>query len=178
MSPKKMVELKYVTARFLEYPLDLRENGKGQIQQVGFDVRVHSISKILGTGYLMVNEKRLPSYAPLMTNQDNAFVLQPGAYAVECMEDTEIPPDHEGRVLHRSTVNRCGCTFTGSVYDPGYKGVIAGTLYVHNPFVIQFGARIGQFEITPKEQASLYDGDYQNQASHSKAAEKVNERKT
>ena len=173
MSPKKMVELGYITARFSDRPLDLREDGKGQNQQVGFDVRVHSISRGAGVGYLMVNEKKLPNYIPLVTNPDNAFVLQPGAYAVDCMEDVVIPADHEGRVIHRSTVNRCFCFFTGSVYDPGYKGVVAGTLYVFNPFVIEYGARIGQFEITPKEQASLYNGDYQNATSSREFASKT-----
>lgn len=175
MSPEEAVKAGLITARFPEYPLDLRKDGKGQIQQIGFDVRVAKILKISGAaGIYADGSKKLPSYTELSVGNNNAYVLTPGAYAVDCMEDCIVPANLQARLKHRSTVNRSACFLTGSVYDPGYKGLIAGTLYVHVPiFEVQIGARIGQFYFFPADASTQYNGDYQQQQSHSSAAEKV-----
>lgn len=166
LSPKTMLAKKFVTSR----TGTIEDN---QIQQVGLDVRVDKILKILGTARLTRTEKQLPSYHEMSLTSENTWILEPGAYAVECIEDCNIPEGHEGRLIHRSTFNRSGCFITGSVYDPGYRGVIAGTMYVHTPLVVERLTRIGQFQMRLAEKGDLYDGDYQDQASHAEAAEKL-----
>lgn len=148
-----------------------------QIQQIGLDLRVGKIQRVTGTATLMKNSKELPRYSDLDTNQDDCWYLQANqGYAFESMEECSIPIGYKGFVIHRSTMNRSVCLVTGSVYDPGYKGIIAGTIYVHQvPILIQRGARIAQFLMSEGEKGSAYDGDYQNQKSHISAAEKLNE---
>lgn len=177
MSPLEAVKKNLITPRFpQDYPLDLREDGKGQIQQVGFDVRVATISKISGmAGIYADGSKKLPTYTELSPDNNGIYRLLPGAYAIDSMESCVVPADLQARLKHRSTVNRSACFFTGSVYDPGYKGLIAGTLYVFVPmFEVQVGARIGQFYFFPADASTQYNGDYQDQKSHSTAGEKLN----
>lgn len=166
VTPQKMIKNEWITSP----ALNLEDN---QIQQVGLDVRIDKVMSIHGTATLTRTEKKLPAYHEISLNPDNCWLLQPGAYAVECIEQCNIPKGYEGRLIHRSTFNRSACFITGSVYDPGYRGVIAGTMYVHNPLVVERFTRIGQFQMRTAEDGDLYDGDYQDQISHAKAAEKL-----
>lgn len=169
ITPQTMLTRHFVKARYDQFPLEAEQS-----QQIGLDVRVGSIEKILGTSILMRNSKKLPAYVPIDRNQDNCWVLKPGAYAIETLEECDIHLGFEGKLIHRSTFNRSGVFLTGSVYDPGYKGVIAGTLYVHTEtLIVEFGTRIGQFQMQTAEQGSAYNGDYQNQTSHAEAAKKL-----
>lgn len=167
--PKKMVELGYVKSRQEGWSLE-----SNQFQQIGLDVRVCKIQRIVGTATIMRFEKQLPSYVDIDRNQDECWFLTPGVYALECMEECQIPQGFEGKLIHRSTFNRSGCFITGSVYDPGYKGIIAGTMYSHINMLVEFGTRIAQFQMQTAEMGELYDGDYQNQSSHAEVMGKVN----
>lgn len=171
ITPQKMLKEGYIKSGIEGMPI-----GEDQIQQIGLDVRAKAIQRICHTAILMRTEKHLPTYAEIDTNQDDCWVLEPGAYALECVEECSIPIGFEGKLIHRSTFNRSGCFITGSVYDPGYRGIIAGTMYTHIPLIVQRGTRIAQFQMQTAEVGEKYDGDYQDQESHSKAMEKVNEK--
>lgn len=166
ITPQTMVKNDWVTCES-----SIEEN---QLQQVGLDIRVKTILKITGTAVLSRDSKELPGYIDVPFNNEEYWSLTPGAYAFEAMEKCVIPVGYEGKVIHRSTFNRSGCFVTGSVYDPGYSGIIAGTMYVHIPILVQYGTRLAQFQMQTAESGEMYDGDYQDQESHSKAAENLN----
>lgn len=190
INPQKFVTNNWISSRFPDqYPLDLRTDGKGQIQQAGFDVRIHSM-QVIGSdidhhiphgyvhthGMLGINSKKIPPYDLVKPEHDGWFLLKRGnAYAVDCIEQIALPVGFEGKVIHRSTCNRSGVLFTGSVYDPGYVGGIGGTLYVFNDFQIEIGARIGQFQIQTAEEGTAYSGDYQNLTTHQQGSTKIQE---
>lgn len=151
-------------------------NLKEQVQQAGFDLRVNIIYDIVGTGSLLANnKKKLPNYGQrpfsLYESYQDCWFLEKGVYSVDCMEDVALPIGKEAKVIHRSTLNRSGLLFTGSVYDPGFEGLIGGTLYVSNSFWLQRGSRIGQIQIQDCEEGELYNGDYQKTFSHVTAKE-------
>lgn len=167
--PDTIIKKGFVKTRKDYEPFD-----DNQFQQVGIDVRVANVSRIFGTAKLTRFSKELAPQEMLAVNNDNCWVLQKGAYAIDCMEECVIKQGYEGKLIHRSTFNRSGALLTGSVYDPGYEGLIAGTLYVFcNILVLEYGTRIGQFQIQTAEMGTLYDGDYQNQQSHAEAAERL-----
>lgn len=166
VTPQRMISEKWVFAPD-------RQIEPKQLQQIGFDLRVKSIQLIAGTARIMCNSKELPSYVSVPFN-DNCWFLEKGlSYAFECVEQCTIPLGYEGKVIHRSTFNRSGCFITGSVYDPGYRGIIAGTMYVHTPLFVEFETCIAQFQMQTAEIGNSYDGDYQDQISHVEAAEKL-----
>lgn len=178
INPKRFATEKFIISPDAAHPLDLREDGKGQIQQAGFDVRVAKIQRISGRGKLGVSSKTLPTYSDISLNQDNCYVLRQGAYAVDCIEHVHLPVGFEGKLIHRSTMNRSACYLTGSVYDPGYKGLIGGTLYVYIDIMeVELYARIGQFQIQTAEEGTAYNGDYQHQKSHEDGAKLMENKK-
>jgi deoxycytidine triphosphate deaminase len=168
--PQRMIDEKMVFG--IDAPIEA-----DQIQQIGLDLRVAKVQRIAGTSMLMKKQKQLPGYIDIDLNQDNCWYLLPNqGYVFESMEQCVIPPGFEGKVIHRSSLNRSAVIVTGSIYDPGYKGIIAGTIYVHQvPLILEKGARIAQFEMSTAEMGSTYNGDFQNQKSHTAAAEKVND---
>lgn len=169
ITPQTMVEKGFVFSGQESFPLEPE-----QLQQIGLDVRAFEIMAIRGGAIIGKHTKQLPQYLPLHVNRDNRWVLKPGVYALECIEECSIPVGYEGKLIHRSTLNRSGCFITGSVYDPGYNGIIAGTMYVHNLIEIEFGARVAQFQMQEVLKGEAYNGDYQDQESHQKSTEKVN----
>lgn len=166
ITPQRMIAEKMVYA-------PNRKIEENQLQQIGLDLRVKNIQVITGPARIMRNSKELPNYIDVPFH-DNCWYLEAGsAYAFECVEECEIPLGYEAKVIHRSTFNRSGCFITGSVYDPGYRGMIAGTMYVHTPLFVEFETRLAQFQIQTAEIGNSYDGDYQDQNSHTDAAEKL-----
>jgi deoxycytidine triphosphate deaminase len=90
--------------------------------------------------------------------------LDKGYYRTESKLWVRIPENTVGWVVQRSSLNRNGVVVMGSLYDSGYYGPIASTIYVFNPYgiFIEQGARIGQFVLAQAEMLSLYNGQYQN----------------
>lgn len=80
-------------------------------------------------------------------------------------EEIKLPKNMFALLIHRSSFNRKGIIITGSVYDPGYKGVIGCTIYNLSGEVIQIPAnkRICQIVCYHAEAASEYDGQWQNE---------------
>ena len=137
------------------------------ITPVGVDLQVKQISKIAGIGYIpAVGKTKLPTYVevPWNDNGDVAFVeLQPGVYDVVFEQSCNLPAGVQGKITHRSSLNRCGVLITSGEFDPGFHtDNIGAVMYVHNTIVIEKGARLAQIvcnQVT--EGGQLYNGQWQ-----------------
>lgn len=76
-----------------------------------------------------------------------------------------LPEDVFSTFIHRSSYNRMGVLITGSIYDPGYNGVVGCTIYnlSGRDITISENERIGQMVFYKANKASVYDGTYQNE---------------
>lgn len=96
--------------------------------------------------------------------KDDSFVLvNTGAFAFESDVEVEIPEGYVGWLITRSSLNRNGIIVHSGLYDSGFKGIIAGTVYNMTKSIvyIERGARIAQFVLAKAECAGLYNGQYQ-----------------
>lgn len=167
INPKEILDREIVIAAEGCPDIDVDE----QLQQAGIDVRINRIFTA-HTSIIKIGKKLKPDfnsiYSEAMADCVGFIRLQKGfAYSVDSMEDCKIPEDMAALVLHRSTFNRSGVFITGSVYDPGFEGNIAATMYVHNTIEVEVGTRFAQIVFVKASAASLYKGTYQNQKSHS-----------
>jgi len=165
VNPKKILDEGIVTV--MPGCPDIEDN---QLQQAGIDVRLNKILTV-HTPIIRIGRNAKPDfgsiYVDLKPDPEGYVRLSPGiAYSVDSMEYCKVPEDMVAFVIHRSTFNRSGVFVTGSVYDPGFEGNIAGTMYVHNTVEVEMGTRFAQIVFMKAEAASLYKGSYQKQKSH------------
>ena len=165
INPKKILDEKIVTSM-----PDCSSIEDNQLQQAGIDIRLNKVLTV-HTPIIRIGKNTKPDFKSIYLdlNQDSeGYVrLSPGnAYSVDSMEYCKVPEDMVAFVIHRSTFNRSGIFVTGSVYDPGFEGNIAGTMYVHNETEVEIGTRFAQIVFMKAEAASLYNGSYQKQKSH------------
>lgn len=138
------------------------------ITPVGVDLEVKQISAIGNGGYIpSVGKTTLPKYTPVEWNEngDVAFVeLQPGVYDVVFEQGCSLPSGMQGKVTHRSSLNRCGTLITSGEFDPGFHTEnIGAVMYVNRTIVIEKGARLAQIVCqTVSEGGELYNGQWQN----------------
>lgn len=97
---------------------------------------------------------------------DGEVTLDPGAYRVTYNEMVEIPLDHVGVILPRSSLMRSGAVIYSALWDAGYEGRGQGLLRVMNPhgLVMEEDARVGQLFLLEAEPGDEgYDGIYQRE---------------
>jgi len=133
-----------------------------QLQQVGIDLRINKIYLLQGSGELLKESKRFPEYLDLTEYGDQVLLHAGKCYSVDTMEYVEVPKDMYATVIHRSTCNRMGATVMGSIYDPGFRGIVNCNIRPSNDIRIEKGVRIAQIVFTKADAASVYNGQYQD----------------
>lgn len=80
-------------------------------------------------------------------------------------EVVNLPKNIYATFTHRSSFNRKGVLITGSIYDPGYRGIVGCTIYnlSNEVLTINKNERIGQMLFFKADPASEYQGQYQNE---------------
>ncbi len=147
--------------KYIKDPDNLAEEA-----QVGVDLTLKSISRITSGAVIPKTGKTIHAAQAEMKkpNGDGMWVLQAGrAYSATLDQGLKkLPDDKTAFIMQRSSLNRNGCTITGSVFDPGYGCENLGcTIYPTEDIFIENHARIVQIIIHTNESATqLYDGQY------------------
>ena len=98
----------------------------------------------------------------LLNGGEVGWQLTPGYYVVEMASTVRIGENEAGFVLPRSSLIRNGVTLYSGLYDSGYEGPMRHGLCVFDTtFVLEQGARIGQFILFKADALHQYDGQYQ-----------------
>lgn len=137
--------------------------GPDAIQPNGVDLRLAKVLRIKPTMFVIdaENNKTLRETEEILPDEDGFWTLEPGVYEVSCMETVKVGHNEMGLVINRSTYNRSGVVIRGSVFDDGYHGAIALSMYVNvAPIKIQKGTRIAQYVTFAAESACKYNGSY------------------
>lgn len=139
------------------------------VQQQGIDVRLASLTKVDGYGYIPKEGKTITgNRIELRTIERDGceqYVLSPGFYEVTLMEACKIPNNCELDYKTRSSLVRCGATVHSGQFDAGFATDQMGCfLEVRTPIRIDIGARIAQAvvnETYPVSDENLYNGQWQ-----------------
>ncbi|HLI46660.1 MAG TPA: deoxyuridine 5'-triphosphate nucleotidohydrolase [Geobacterales bacterium] len=137
-----------------------------QYQINGIDLRIDKVYKFVSFGSVFIEEVKLPPLEELKVEGlegKQLYVLDKGSYVIEFFETIEVPSDAVGICFPRSSLLRAGCDLRTALWDSGYKGKSRALLVVHNPIVIEKGARVAQiiFIRTEKKADKTYSGKYQ-----------------
>lgn len=149
-------------------------NGYGKPAQVGYDLSVKSIKKVVPDGVITLDENSKIKnfhYEDVPIDDEGYFNLEPG-YDYQISMDQGLKPlaDNEwATILSRSSMNRVNCYIRGVVFDPGYgissdDGIGCAIYLGHNPVRIHIHDRVAQFIImncTPVSEDNLYNGRWQ-----------------
>ena len=143
----------------------LQTKDLGAKAQVGYDLTLKSIKKIMG-GAVTQDKTIVEEYLEVTpfqnANGKYMFKLSPGVYSLTFDQGCKLPSNVTAFIRHRSSILRCGAEITSGVYDPGFEvDEMGGVMFAHKELVIEKGARVAQiimFENTP---ADMYDGQWQ-----------------
>lgn len=119
-----------------------------QVQQSGFDLRVHAFYKAKGKGFIGISERRFPEKIRIEP-ADGIFGLESGAYDVEFIEGCNFPDNISAQILPRSSSIKCVAPTISGIYDQGYKAEhIVALLMVLNPegLGVEQGASIAKIK--------------------------------
>jgi deoxycytidine triphosphate deaminase len=97
-----------------------------------------------------------------LTISEDIKLSHGSSYNVLLNEVVKLPKDIYSTFIHRSSYNRKGVLITGSIYDPGYTGVVGCTIYnlSGEELIIEKNQRIGQMVFFKADPASEYQGQY------------------
>lgn len=100
-----------------------------------------------------------------LTLKDRVVLPHGKSVNVLLNEIVKLPLDIFSTFTHRSSYNRKGVFITGSIYDPGYEGVVGCTIYnlSDDMLIIEPNERIGQMVFYKADSASEYQGQYQGE---------------
>ena len=148
----------------LEEGLIILDNAKGKFAQVGYDLSIKSISKLVGGGKVLKDKTIVNDLVKLEPDKnENGWWLEPGTYDVVCNEGCDILADTTGMVRQRSSLLRNGAIIASSIFDPGfYTDNIGTVMIVTEKIFIEQDARIAQMYFHENEPGELYDGQFQN----------------
>ncbi len=149
-----------------QYILDPDELAKEA--QVGVDLTLKSLALIDRAAIIPAKGKTIHAEQTELSKPGagGLWELRAGkAYSAVLDQGLEkLPSDLTAFIIQRSSLNRNGCTVTGSVFDPGYGCENLGcTIYPTEDIFIEKHARIAQLIIHTNEHASLYDGQYKGE---------------
>lgn len=140
------------------------ENPEG----AGFDLRVGEIYKILGKGFLGVEERETPGMELIAKYEEGKRLkveLEPKVYyTLKTVEDVNMPEDILALATPRSTLFRSGVYIFGGQVPPGYKGGLTMGIYNFRdvPFELEMGARVIHIMFFQLEgEGNLYRGQWQ-----------------
>lgn len=120
-----------------------------QVQQSGFDLRVHAFYKAKGKGFIGISERKFPEKIKIEPNEEGIFELEFGAYDVEFIESCKFPDNISAEILSRSSGIKCVAPTISGLYDQGYEAEhIGALLMVLNPYGldVQKGASIAKIK--------------------------------
>lgn len=143
----------------------LEPNGLGEPQQIGYDLTLKSVSKIIG-GEITKHKSFIEDYI-LIEPINNSWSLSNGVYSLTFHQGVDLTPKNcrqfTGFVRHRSSILRCGSLITSGIFDSGFIcDNIGATLFVFNDIKIEQESRIAQFYVIENEPTkNLYNGNYQ-----------------
>ena len=143
----------------------LQTNGLGAKAQVGYDLTLKSIKRIMG-GAVTQDKTIVEEYLEVVpfqnANDKYMFKLTPGVYSLTFDQGCKLPNNVTAFIRHRSSILRCGAEITSGVYDPGFEvDEMGGVLFAHRELVIEKGARVAQIIMMENTPADLYDGQFQ-----------------
>lgn len=149
------------------------------IQQQGVDVRVATISEVIGGGEIPAFGKTKKSMTtpcrPVVYDTREVYVLSPGYYEVTLMESCKLPNNVELDYKSRSSLVRCGATVHSGQFDAGFETEQMGCFMdVRRPIRIEVGARIAQAvvnETYPVAEENLYNGQWQGDKQRNEDSE-------
>lgn len=147
----------------------LTEVQEMDIQPNAIDLRLDKLFKFTSPGPFTLSADDAKHHRAIEEVEPQSggwFSLPAGTYQIVMQNTVSIGPDEAGWVITRSSLNRNGIFITSGLYDSGYNGVMAGALHATCPFVIQRGARVGQFLLFKAESLKQYDGSYGFGKSH------------
>jgi len=137
--------------------------GVGGKAQVGYDLSIKNITKIIG-GNICKTFKEIMPYEQVVCNSENTWELEQGVYSLTFNEGIKLDSTHSGFVIHKSSILRCGGFITSGVFDSGFEcKEIGATLFVAARIEIERGASLAQFLIVENQPAELYNGNYQGE---------------
>ena len=143
------------------------EHTQGKPAQVGYDLSIKSVQKIVSDmkiGFVLKDKTKLAHYEPIdVFEVDNAkgWLLYPGVYDITFNEGCKIPENRVAFIKQRSSLYRNGAIINSPVFDPGFETEFMGTfLYVHETIFIEQDARVAQIYFHQCEPAELYDGQF------------------
>jgi deoxycytidine triphosphate deaminase len=156
--------------QIIDEKLLLLKYTQGKSSQVGYDLSIHSVQKIVSStkmGFILKDKTILAHYEPMLPTQVdgyNGWVLYPGVYDITFHEGCKIPADRTAFIKQRSSLYRNGVIINSPVFDPGFETEHMGTfMYVHETVFIEQDARVAQIyfhESTSTD--NLYNGQWQN----------------
>lgn len=145
-------------------------NLESQIQPNGVDLTVRNVYRVRGLGALDFDNisRHIPDQEELdWPGGGSPLFLAPGPYLVRYNETINLPQNLMALVFGRSSLMRCGVSFTGAVWDAGYSGRGQSLIVVHNPMGLELypNAKIAQLVFFTLTAPSLrgYSGIYQGE---------------
>ena len=158
---------------------NLSEREKQNPEGVGFDLRVGSVYKLEGVGYLGVKSRKTPNVTKIADINDGhkSLLINPGDYyLIQTIESVNLPSnkvyiEEIGKdvyitafIFPRTTLFRSGILLLASKVDPGYSGKLtfALTNISKSPFELELGSRIANivFLATVGEIYRPYEGSW------------------
>lgn len=138
-----------------------------QIQPNGIDVRLESVFLVHVMAELRCEGKKKIEMEPVEPDEEGFFALRPfGPYHFMCCESVKLPVDMAATIHGRSTLNRTNILCASGLYDSGFNNRIGFAVYPFNHVRIERGARVAQIVLWEATSAKMYEGLYQDGASH------------
>ena len=147
----------------------LQTNGKGAKAQVGYDLTLKEVKRVMG-GTVLSDRTVVADYKQVPL-EDRAgrflFVLEPGTYSLTFEQGVLLPTNKTAFIRHRSSILRCGGIITSGVYDPGFQADEMGAVLIATKQItIEKGARVAQIIIFDNNEADAYDGQWQGKSDY------------
>lgn len=148
------------------------DNTQGKPAQVGYDLSLKHVNRVLGSGMVLKDKTTLGTYQEVAPGsyftdegQRLMWYLEPGAYDVVFHEGCKIPANRSARICQRSSLLRNGAVIASSMFDPGFETDNIGTvMIVIAPIYIEVDARVAQIYFVHNDEVHddhLYDGQWQ-----------------
>lgn len=148
--------------------IDLHMVSCAKIKDEAFGVLYNDHQKDPATG--KTKKTKIAEVEPCMLGKDDEgeyWLLEPGQYEIGFAEGCKFDSKSVGKIVHRSSVRRCGNEINSPLWDPGFYTNEMGTfLSIFHRMKIYFGARVAQMMVfETKTEAEEYDGQYQGKGT-------------
>ena len=150
----------------------VRKIGKDCIQQVGVDLELIEVSKVIGQGFIPKEGKTVladrytvkPSVMEIEGKERSVWILDAGDYDITLAQSCKLGAKHSMKLIQRSSIFRNAGKLSSSMFDPGFETENIGTiLHLDLPLIIEVGARVCQAYVDEcYEVTNLYQGQFQN----------------